>query len=250
MSSNASINLSNILPAESSVPLPIPHPATPAALAMLPCTTQSTLEANNNINAGLLCMIANGLLTTIANQETDTALQYWQFRDQIQGLQDRIMEYEETFEQAPKGYALNDRRIPHFCIPCGNRLSCLAKWIKLNDNGTASGFADTDGPKLMPHIINLYAQPDDQYTEEGEAKPVLLIPPWFCFLLVGPSVDFAVLHNALLDHDDWGLTREIHRYCDLDCKFANACIKLEQMQVELDTIQQAHSTSESRLLLA
>jgi len=66
------------------------------------------------------------------------------------------MEYEETFEQAPEGYTLNDRRIPHFRIPCGNRFSRLAKWIKLNDNGTASGFADTDGPKSMPHIIDLY----------------------------------------------------------------------------------------------
>src|SRR6266850_6113988 len=176
MSSNASINLSNISPAESSVPLPIPHPATPAVPAMSPCTTQSTLEANDNIDAGLLRTIANGLLTMIANWETDMAMQYQQFRDQIQGLQDRIMEYEETFERAPEGYTLNDGRIPHFRIPCGNRLSHPAKWIKLNDNGTTSRFADTDSPSSMLHIIDLYTQPDNQYNEEGEAKPALPVP--------------------------------------------------------------------------
>ena len=124
---------------------------------MSPRTTQATLTTNVDIDADLLCTIANGLLTTIANRKTDTAMQYRQFTDQIQGLQDHILEYEQTFEQAPKGYMLNDRRIPHFCIPCGNGLSRLAKWVKLNNDGTVSGFADTDGPKSELHIINLYA---------------------------------------------------------------------------------------------
>jgi len=217
---------------------------------MSPRTIQSTLATNPNINAVLLCTIANGLLTTIANQETDTAMQHHRFTEQIRGLQDRILEYEETFERAPEGYILNNRRVPHFHIPCGHGLSRPAKWIKLNDDGTVSGFADTDGPKSDPHIADLYAQPDDQYTEEGDAKPTLPLPPWFRFLLVGPSVDFALLHNALVDLDNWGLTREVHHYCDLDHKFADTCIKLEQMQVDLNAISQARATSETWLLLA
>ena len=67
MSSNASINLSNVSPAKSSIPLPIPHLATPAAPAMSLRMTQSTLAANADINAELLHTIANGFLTTIAN---------------------------------------------------------------------------------------------------------------------------------------------------------------------------------------
>src|SRR6267142_2030825 len=212
MLSSGSINLSNVSPAESSAPLPIPCPATPIPPAMSPRTIQSTLAANNNIDATLLHSIANGLLTTIANRETDTAMQFHRFTKQVKGLQDRILEYEETFEHAPEGYILNNGRIPHFHIPCGRGLSRPAKWIKLNDDGTVSGFTDTDGPKSDPHIIDLYTQQDDQYTEEGDAKPALPLPPWFCFLLVGPSVDFALLHNTLLDLDDWGLTREIHCY--------------------------------------
>ena len=142
---------------------------------------------------------------------------------------------------------LNDSCIPHFHIPCGNRLSRLAKWIKLNNNSTTSSFVDTDGPNSMLHITDLYAQPDDQYNEEGKAKPTLAVSAWFRFLLVGPSVDFTLLHNTLLDHDDWGLTCEIHRYHNLDRKFADTCIKLEQLQIELNGIQQAHSTSKSWL---
>ena len=217
---------------------------------MLPRITQSTLAANPDINAALLRSIANGLLTTITNRETDTAMQFHCFTERIKGLEDRILEYEETFERAPDGYILNDGRVPHFRIPCGTGLSRPAKWIKLNDDGTVSGYADTDGPKSNPHVADLYAQPDDQYTEEGDARPALPLPPWFRFLLVGPSHNFLLLHNALVDHDDWGLTREVHRYRDLNREFSDLCVKLEQMQVDLDAISQARSSSESRLLLA
>src|SRR6267142_2373031 len=250
MSSNGSVNLSNVLPAESSAPLPIPRPATPAPPAMSPRTIQSTLATNNDIDAALLRTIANGHLPMMANGETDTAMQFHHCTEQIKGLQDRILKYEDTFEWAPEGYILNDSRVPHFRIPCGHGLSRPAKWIKLNDDGMVSGFADTDGPKSTPHVADLYAQADDQYTEEGDVRPALPLPPWFRFLLVGPSVDFALLHNALVDHDDWGLTCEVHRYHDLDCEFSDACVKLEQMQVDLNTISQACAASETRLLLA
>src|SRR6267142_2816615 len=140
MLSNGSINLSNVSPAESPVPLPIPRPATPIPPAMSPRTTQLTLAANDNIDAMLLRTIVNGLLTTIANRETDTVMQFHRFTEQIKGLQDRILEYKETFERAPEGYILNDGRVPHFRIPCGHGLSHPAKWIKLNDDGTVSGF--------------------------------------------------------------------------------------------------------------
>jgi len=68
------------------------------ALAMSPRTTQSTLTTNADIDAGLLRTIAHGLLTTIANHETDTALQYHRFMEQIKALQDHILHYKETFE--------------------------------------------------------------------------------------------------------------------------------------------------------
>src|SRR6267142_1393432 len=125
MSSSGSINLSNVSPTESLAPLSIPCPATPVPPAMSPRTIQSTLAANDDIDAVLLHTIANGLLTTIINRETNTAMQFQRFTEQIRGLQDRILQYEETFERAPEGYTLNDGRIPHFRIPCGHGLSHL-----------------------------------------------------------------------------------------------------------------------------
>src|SRR6267142_95344 len=250
MLSNGSINLSNVSPAESSVPLLIPHPPTLAAPAMLLRTTQSMLTTNTDIDAKLLRTIANGLLTTIANQETDTTHQYHRFTEQIKSLQDRIIHYEETFEQAPDGYVPNDRHIPHFRIPCGNGLSRPAKWIKLNDDGTVSGYADTDGPNNMPLIIDLYAESNDQYDDEGETKPTLPILPWFRYLMVGPSTDFQLLHNALLINDNWGLTCKVHWYRDLDTEYADTCVKLKCLQVKLDAIQLARSSCKSHLQLA
>jgi len=217
---------------------------------MLPRTTQSTLATNPNIDTELLCTIANRLLTTIANHKTDTAVQYCHFTEQIQSLQDRILQYKETFEQAPEGYMLNDGHIPHFRIPHGDRLSRPVKWIKLNDDGTASDYTNTDGPNTMPHIIDLYAQPNDQYDDEGEAKPTLNIPMWFRHLLVGPTADFQLLHNALVIHDNWGLTHKVHCYHDLDNEFADLCVRLEHLQVKLDTVQQACHSCESHLQLA
>src|SRR6267142_809861 len=107
MSSNGSINLSNVSPTKSLAPLPIPHPATPAPPAMSPRTIQSTLAANPDIDAVLLRTIANGLLTTIANRETDATMQHHRFTEQIRGLEERILQYEETFKRAPEGYILN-----------------------------------------------------------------------------------------------------------------------------------------------
>src|SRR6266850_3390253 len=54
MSSKGSINLSNVSPAESSAPLPIPWPATPVPPAMSPRTTQTVLATNDDIDAELL----------------------------------------------------------------------------------------------------------------------------------------------------------------------------------------------------
>src|SRR6266850_4353541 len=160
MLSAGSINLSNVSPTESSAPLPIPRPATPAPPAMSPRTTHSILASNPDLDAVLLRSIANGLLTTIASRETDTAMQYHRFTERIKGLEDRVLHYEETFEWPPEGYILNDGRVPYFRIPCGNGLSRPAKWIKLNGNRTVSGFADTDGPNSNPHVAELYAQAD------------------------------------------------------------------------------------------
>jgi hypothetical protein len=47
---------------------------TPTSIALSPCTIEMTLWTQPDIDATLLRSIANGLLQTIANHETDTAI--------------------------------------------------------------------------------------------------------------------------------------------------------------------------------
>jgi len=169
--------------------------------------------------------------------------------EQVRGLQEWVLHYEETFEQAPKGYTLNDECIPHFRIPTGNGLYCPAKWIKLNDDGTVSGYADTNGPSSQPHIINLYAQPNDDYDSNSEAVPALPILAWFQLLIVGPASNFYILHHALLTHNDWGLTYKVNRYHNLNDEYADLAIQLEHLQIELNAIQNACAACKSHLML-
>ena len=250
MSINASPNLSNVSPAESSAPLPFPRPQTPAAPAMSPRTVSNTLTNNPDISPEILRAICNGLLSTIAKQETEVAYASQMLGDRIKSQQDRILHYEETFEQAPYGYTLNDERIPHFRIPVGNGLYRPAKWIKLNDDGTASGYADTAGPNQLPHIIDLYATPDHKYDDEAEPIPALPIPAWFRFLMLGPVADYEILRDMIKAQDDWGLTREIERYRDLDDQAINLANTIESFQHDLCVVQQARAGCESRLILA
>jgi hypothetical protein len=74
MSSNSSYNISNELPNESPIQLPPQLASTLTPIALSPCTIETTLRTQLDIDATLLCSIANGLLQTITNHETDTTV--------------------------------------------------------------------------------------------------------------------------------------------------------------------------------
>jgi hypothetical protein len=76
--------------------------------------------------------------------------------------------------------------------------------IRLNNNGTISGYHSTQGPNQQPHIIDLYAAPDLSVD-----SPLKALPNWFRYILTGPGGDFQILQQAVADMDDWGLAREI-----------------------------------------
>jgi hypothetical protein len=122
MSSNASINMSNISPAESLIPLPFPHPPMPAPPAMSLCIVANTLHANNNLNKEILRTITNRLLSMIAKRETNTALIHHRLNKSIHNLQEKVCHYEETFNTPPPGYSINANHLPHLCIPVSPNL--------------------------------------------------------------------------------------------------------------------------------
>jgi hypothetical protein len=119
------------------------------------------------------------------------------------------------------------------------------KWIRLNDDGTVSGYHTAQGPNEQPHIIDLYASPDFSVDSPLEA-----LPNWFRYLLTGPGSNFQVLQQAVADTDNWGLAQEIVHYRELDDDVTAVTIKIEQYQRDLDATRAWLASCESRLMLA
>jgi hypothetical protein len=204
MSSTTSFNASNELPCEAPLQLPPHHHNSPAPIALSPCTVQTTLQTQSDIDAPLLRSIANGLLQTIVNQEATTAVASKWYEDRVCHLEQRVLHYEDTFNHLPEGYMLNNGKITNFHIPVGDGLYQEAKWICLNDDGTVSGYHEGQGPNQGPHIIDLYASHD-----LGVDSPLEALPSWFRYLLTGPGGEFQILQQAVADTDNWGLARKI-----------------------------------------
>jgi hypothetical protein len=143
MSSISSINASVESPRENPLLLPQHHVLSPTPIALSPRTIQTTLQTQPELNAVLLRGIANRLLQTIANWEADTAVAAKHYEDQIHTLEQRVLHYENTFNEPPIGYILNNGKVSNFHILVGDGLYQEAKWIHLNDNGTVSGYHST-----------------------------------------------------------------------------------------------------------
>jgi hypothetical protein len=143
MSSVASFNASNESPREAPLQLPPRHRDSPAPIALLPHTIQTTLQTQPDIEAPLLQNIANGLLQTIVDREANTTIATKQYEDQIHHLEQRVLHYEGSFNTPPTGYTLNNGKVTNFHIPVGDGLYQEVKWIRLNDDGTISGYHAT-----------------------------------------------------------------------------------------------------------
>ena len=78
----------------------------------------------------------------------------------------------------------------------------------------------------------------------GEENPIKPLPAWFCTLLLGPSGDFMHLQHDIEDLDDWGMAREITRFCELDEEAAELAVQVEILYEELDATHDAQTMSE------
>jgi hypothetical protein len=70
----------------------------------------------------MLCTIANGLLQTIADREVSISVATKRYEDHIHHLEQRVLHYEQTFNEPPMGYKLNAGKVTNFQIPIGNGL--------------------------------------------------------------------------------------------------------------------------------
>jgi hypothetical protein len=244
MSSIGSYNASNKSPDEAPVQLP-PCLDSSTPMPLSPRTVHTTLRTNTNIDNTMLRTIANGLLQTIADREASTSVATKHYEDRLHHLEQRILHYEQTFNHPPEGYEVNNGKVANFQIPVSDGLYQEAKWIRLNDNGTVSGYLSTHGPNQQPFTIDLYATLD--YSTDSPLDP---LPAWFRHLLMGPGGDFHVLQGAVADTEDWGLAREIARYRELDNDVTTVAIKIKEYQRDLDAACARLSSCETRLTLA
>jgi hypothetical protein len=245
MSSTASFNASNESPHKAPLQLPPRCHDSPAPIALSPRTVQATLQSRSNIDITLLQGIANGFLQTIADREATTTISNKWYEDRLHNLKQRILHYEDTFNEAPTGYTLNNGKVTNFHIPVGDGLYQEAKWIRLNNDGTISGYHSTQGPNEQPHIIDLYVSPDLSVDSPLEA-----LLAWFQHMLISPGGDFQILQQAVADTNDWGLAQEVACYHKLNNDVTAIAIKIEQYQCDLDAIQAQLSSCESHLMLA
>jgi hypothetical protein len=188
--------------------------------------------------------IANRLLQTIADREASTSVATKRYEDRLHHLEQKILHYEQTFDEPPKGYELNDGKVSNFQIPVGRGLYQEAKWVCLNDDGTVSSYHGFQGPNKHPYIIDLYATPD--YSIDSPLKPLLA---WFRHMLTGPGGDFQILQEAVADTGDWGYAQEIACYCMLNNKVTAVAVKIEEYQHDLDAARTRLGSCESRLML-
>jgi hypothetical protein len=141
---------------------------TPGPLS--PRTTTNTLAAYDNIDATLLRQICKGLLETIKQREDTRRVTEAHLNNQIEGLSQRVMEYTNTFEQAPEGYVLNVH-FPNLRIPIGHGLLRPVKWVKQLESGSVSCHSEMDGPHTLPHIFPIYASPVVSCEDPAEPLP-------------------------------------------------------------------------------
>jgi hypothetical protein len=214
-------------------------------MPLLPHTVCTTLQTQMNIDNGMLCSIANGLLQTIANREVSTSVATKRYEDHVHHLEQQVLHYEQTFNEPPMGYELNTGKVSNFQIPVGDGLYQEAKWIRLNDDGTVSGYHSSQGPNEQPYIIDLYAAPS--YSIDSPLEPLLA---WFRHMLTGPGSDFQILQEAVADTGDWGFAREVARYRQLNDDITAVAVKIEEYQWDLDAARAQLGSCESRLMLA
>jgi hypothetical protein len=244
MSSVGSYNASNELPVEAPLSIP-PRPSASSPMPLSPRTIRSTLDANSNIDNAMLRTITNGLLQTIADREASISVATKCYEDRLHHLEQKVLHYEETFNHPPVGYELNNGKVANFQIPVSDGLYQEAKWIRLNDDGTVSGYHSTQGPNQQPYTIDLYASPD--FSADSPLKP---LPAWFRHILTGPGGNFQILQQAVADTEDWGFAREVARYQELDNDIAAVAVKIEEYQRDLDATRARLGSCESQLMLA
>lgn len=199
------------------------------------------VDAFPNIPANDLREILRGFANTMQTRLEVATDRERMLQRQIDGLADRVMEYEETYNTAPEGYVIN-LNYPDLRVPIGNGLYRPAKWVKQEDHGLVSCYTDRDGEHDQPILIPVYAKPVVLGTE-----PIKALPKWFRSILRGSNVQFAEFLERAKELDDWGVAADCDRYRNYTEQMRAAELAMREAEEEYNALEQERRVCEARL---
>jgi hypothetical protein len=199
-----------------------------------------------------LCAITRGLTVTLQQRDVYYTQQRRRHEQQIKNLQNKVLEYKDTFDSIPEGYEENGGRLPNFSIPVGNGMYRPAKYIKQLEGGWVAGYSEEDGPGSMPHIIEIFATPAYAHIDPipSNKDPVKPMPAWFRKLLCGHTALYSHLQKAVLDLDDWGLFADISHHRSLDIELNTLLGQMERLRLNIDNRRTAREMCKAHLTAA
>ena len=194
-----------------------------------PRTVAAALEGYPGLDASTLRVICSGLVSTLESRTEQYLTTTNTLNEQIEGLANRVQEYENTFETAPEGYVENVH-FPNLRIPVGNGLYRPVKWVKQGEDGFMYCHTAEDGPRSsnsQPYLIPVYASPIPSTDE-----PIEPFPNWMRAILHGPSAPYLNLLESAKTLDDWGVAADLARYRRCDEELMLIENKIRTLEIE------------------
>ena len=194
-----------------------------------PRTVAAALDGYPDLDASVLRVICSGLVSTLESRTEQYLTTTNTLNTQIEGLAERVQEYENTFQTAPEGYVENVH-FPNLRIPVGNGLYRPVKWVKQGEDGFMYCHTAEDGPRgsnSQPYLIPVYASPIPSTDE-----PIEPFPNWMRAILHGPSAPYLNLLESAKTLDDWGVAADLARYRRCDEELMLIENKIRTLEVE------------------
>jgi hypothetical protein len=151
---------------------------------------------------------------------------------QIQGLGDKVANYQAIHNQQPDRY-IENTCFPNLKLPIGAGFYLPAKWIKSLDTRDILCFTAHDSPRDALHIIPIYASPcTSDNTLTGP------IPQWFQGVLTGLHAQFLHMVECVCKFKDWGVAADLVCYQEYDKEFNTINAKIKRLQLNACTVEQ------------
>jgi hypothetical protein len=158
--------------------------------------------------------------------------------EQIQGLGDKMSEYQQTYDQELEGYTKNTW-FPNLKVPIGAGFYLLVKWVKWLNNGNISGYSAHDGPWDTVYIVPIYTSLLS--SNDMPTRPILW---WFCGILTRLHPQFLHMVKYMHKMDDWGIAADLLCYCEYNEEYQKINAKIHRLQLDASAVEQDHALCE------